>query len=108
MGMDGVHHENAVDGSRPLRTSTPPWIWAGRLASALTIMAAWILASAQVQPMRLLFLIWTCANVLWIWYGWRLRSWPLVAAQVVFLSIDLVGIVHYWILGDTQWARLFY
>lgn len=87
--------------------SKPLWVWAGRVGSALTIAAAVILAIVHNPPIRYLFLVWTCSNTLWFWYGWRLGSGSLMSAQSVFLVIDAVGVTHYWILGNALWIRIF-
>ena len=89
------------------KISAPPWIWAGRAGSAFTIGAALILALFHDPSMRGLFVAWTLSNALWLWYGLKINSGSLVSAQVVFLVIDVVGITHYWILGNSVWLKLF-
>jgi hypothetical protein len=87
--------------------AAPTWVWAGRAGSFLTIAAALVLAVDHAPPMRWLFIVWTISNALWFWYGWKIGSGSLVSAQIVFLIIDVVGITHYWILGNTIWLNLF-
>lgn len=89
------------------KISAPSWIWAGRAGSAFTIGAALILALVHDPSMRGLFVAWTLSNALWLWYGLKINSGSLVSAQVVFLVIDVVGITHYWILGNSAWLKLF-
>ncbi len=106
----GSGKENLMDCPRDGGTkslSVPSWVWAGRIGSALTIAAALILAIVHAPSMRMLFILWTCSNSLWFWYALRLNSGSLMSAQVVFLMIDAVGIVHYWIMGNTLWMRIF-
>lgn len=84
----------------------PAWVWAGRIGSFLLIVAAIVLALDHYPPMRWLFLAWTISNSLWIWYGWRMNSGSLVSSQIVFLVIDVVGMLHYWVLGQHHWLAL--
>lgn len=85
----------------------PLWIWAGRIGSFLTIFSAIILAIIHHPEMKWLFTIWTLSNFLWLWYGIKLDSGSLVASQIVFLMIDIIGVTHYWIIGNYSWHQLF-
>ena len=79
----------------PARPS--PWIrHAGTVASVLTIGCALLLAVDRAAPMRWLFLAWSIANALWVIYALDIGSPPLLASQVVFCGIDVIGMVHYW------------
>lgn len=93
--------------ARRISVAAPLWVWAGRAGSALTIAAALILAIVHNPSMRWLFVLWTLSNALWLWYGLRIGSGSLAAAQVVFLGIDALGIAHYWILGNAVWVKMF-
>jgi len=77
--------------------STSFWIrHAGTVASVLTIVCALVLAVDRLAPMRWLFLAWSIANTLWVIYALKIGSPPLLASQVVFCGIDVIGMVHYW------------
>ncbi|MGC8468038.1 MAG: hypothetical protein ACP5M3_07490 [Acidithiobacillus sp.] len=69
---------------------------AGWIASAITIACALTLAVDRTAPMRWLFLAWSVSNTLWVLYGWGIRSGSVLASQLVFCAIDLIGLVHYW------------
>jgi len=76
-----------------------PSLWirhAGTIASVLTIGCALVLAVDRLAPMRWLFLAWSIANTLWVIYAMEIRSVPLLASQIVFCGIDVIGMVHYW------------
>ncbi|WP_248885875.1 hypothetical protein [Acidithiobacillus acidisediminis] len=70
----------------------------GWVASAITILCALVLAIDHAAPMKWLFLGWSVANTLWVLYGWGIRSGSVLSSQLVFCLIDVVGMVHYWIL----------
>ncbi|MGK9452679.1 hypothetical protein ACSSZE_15680 [Acidithiobacillus caldus] len=71
---------------------------AGAIASAITILCALVLALDGVPPMRWLFVGWSVANTLWVFYALRLSSMSLLSSQIVFCLIDVAGMLHYWIL----------
>jgi hypothetical protein len=76
-----------------------PSLWirrAGTIASVLTIGCALVLAVDRLAPMRWLFLTWSIANALWVIYALKIGSPPLLASQVVFCGIDVIGVLHYW------------
>lgn len=76
------------------------WVtkFSGGIASFLTIVCAIALAVDRHAPMRWLFVAWSVANSLWVFYGWRIRSGSLLTSQLVFCLIDVAGMYHYWIL----------
>ncbi len=69
---------------------------AGWIASLITIACALTLAVDRAAPMRWLFIAWSVSNTLWVFYGWGIRSGSVLASQLVFCVIDLIGLVHYW------------
>ncbi|WP_041636211.1 hypothetical protein [Acidithiobacillus caldus] len=71
---------------------------AGAIASAITILCALVLALDGNPPMRWLFVGWSAANTLWVFYALRLPSMSLLSSQIVFCLIDVAGMLHYWIL----------
>ena len=82
-------------GGIPARLS--PWIrHAGTIASVLTILCALVLAVDRLAPMRWLFLAWSVANALWVVYALKIGSPQLLASQLVFCGVDIIGLVHYW------------
>gem|GEM_PF-4507394 len=70
----------------------------GWVASAITILCALVLAIDHAAPMKWLFLGWSVANTLWVFYALRLSSMSLLSSQIVFCLIDVAGMLHYWIL----------
>ncbi|MBU2801411.1 hypothetical protein HFV02_03905 [Acidithiobacillus caldus] len=71
---------------------------AGAVASTITILCALLLALDGNPPMRWLFVGWSVANTLWVFYALRLPSMSLLSSQIVFCLIDVAGMLHYWIL----------
>lgn len=105
LGRPTIGSEYPIPGCRPgcphARDGIPvrPSLWirhAGTVASVLTIVCALVLAVDRLAPMRWLFLAWSIANALWVIYALKIGSPPLLASQVVFCGIDIIGMVHYW------------
>ncbi|MEY2341408.1 hypothetical protein AB4090_04770 [Acidithiobacillus sp. IBUN Pt1247-S3] len=70
---------------------------AGWVASIITIACALVLSLDGNPPMRWMFVAWTISNVLWVWYGAGIKSGQVLASQAVFVLIDVIGLVHYWL-----------
>lgn len=58
-------------------------------AMAVTIAAAWLIASQRKERRRLSFLLFLAGNVLWIAWGWHDRAMALIALQL-FLAFENV------------------
>ena len=60
-------------------------------AMAVTLFAAWLVAS-QSKPRREAGFWWFIAsNVLWIVWGWHTHAWALIALQVGLFLLNLRG-----------------
>ena len=42
------------------------------------------------------WLFWTASQVLWIWYARETDSRPLLWTQILYLTIDGVGLARWW------------
>lgn len=58
-------------------------------AMAVTIAAAWMIASQKPQRRRIGFLLFLAGNVLWIAWGWHDRAIALMVLQL-FLAFENV------------------
>ncbi len=72
-------------------------IWTGRVAAICNIVAAAWMAVLPDPSMRWLFVLWSISNVLWVYHGIGKNSGSLVLSQSVFLLIDVIGLVHWWV-----------
>jgi hypothetical protein len=62
-------------------------------AMAVTLLAAWLVASTRRNRREAGFWWFIASNVLWIAWGWHARAWALVALQVGMFALNLRGAV---------------
>jgi hypothetical protein len=62
-------------------------------AMAVTLLAAWLVASRS-KPRRAAGFWWFVAsNVLWIVWAWHVRAWALIALQAGLFAMNVRGVV---------------
>ena len=77
-----------------MRPSPPPSVldllqWP---AMAVTIGAAWLVASTQKRRRLVGFALFLASNALWIAWGWSDAAWALVALQAVLVITNVRGV----------------
>lgn len=60
-------------------------------AMAMTLLAAWLVASRRKGRREAGFWCFIASNLLWIAWGWHDRAWALVALQVGLFALNLRG-----------------
>ena len=62
-------------------------------AMAVTLIAAWLVASTRKERREAGFWWFIASNVLWIAWGWQAHAWALIALQVGLFSMNVRGAV---------------
>jgi hypothetical protein len=60
-------------------------------AMAVTLFAAWLVASRSASRRAAGFWCFIASNVLWIIWGWHTRAWALVALQIGLFALNVRG-----------------
>jgi hypothetical protein len=60
-------------------------------AMAVTLIAAWLVASTRKERREAGFWWFIASNVLWIAWGWQAHAWALIALQVGLFSTNVRG-----------------
>jgi hypothetical protein len=60
-------------------------------AMAVTLFAAWLVASQQKTRRAQGFWWFVASNVLWVVWGWHAHAWALIALQVGMFAMNLRG-----------------
>ena len=60
-------------------------------AMAVTLFAAWLVASRSASRRAAGFWWFIASNVLWIIWGWHTRAWALVALQIGLFVLNVRG-----------------
>ena len=60
-------------------------------AMAVTIAAAWLIASTRPERRRVGFWLFLASNLLWIAWGWRVAAWALVLLQLALAALNIRG-----------------
>jgi hypothetical protein len=60
-------------------------------AMAVTLLAAWLVASRAASRRAAGFWWFVASNVLWIVWGWHAHAWALIALQVGLFALNLRG-----------------
>jgi hypothetical protein len=60
-------------------------------AMAVTLVAAWLVASTRKGRREAGFWWFIASNVLWIVWAWHARAWALIALQVGLFVMNLRG-----------------
>lgn len=62
-------------------------------AMAVTLLAAWLVASRDKSRREKGFWIFILSNVLWIVWAWHTHAWALIALQVGLFAMNVRGAV---------------
>lgn len=62
-------------------------------AMAVTLCAAWLVASRSKQRRAIGFWVFIASNALWIVWAWHTKSWALIALQVGLFAMNVRGAV---------------
>lgn len=68
--------------------------WLGAIqwpAMAVTLIAAWLVASTKKGRREAGFWWFIASNILWIVWGWHTHAWALIALQVGLFVMNLRG-----------------
>ena len=60
-------------------------------AMAVTLLAAWLVASQSKRKRSTGFWCFIASNVLWVIWGWHDGAWALIALQVGLLALNVRG-----------------
>ena len=60
-------------------------------AMAVTLYAAWLVASQDKRRREHGFWWFVASNVLWVVWGWQAQAWALIALQVGLFAMNLRG-----------------
>ena len=62
-------------------------------AMAVTLIAAWLVASTRKSRREAGFWWFIASNILWIVWGWHAHAWALIALQVGLFAMNVRGAV---------------
>ena len=60
-------------------------------AMAVTLLAAWLVASRDKRRREIGFWIFIASNVLWIVWAWHTKAWALIALQAGLFAMNVRG-----------------
>lgn len=60
-------------------------------AMAVTLLAAWLVASRSASRRATGFWWFIASNVLWVIWAWQARAWALIALQVGLFALNVRG-----------------
>ncbi len=60
-------------------------------AMAVTVLAAWLVASKQERRRNIGFWLFLLSNVLWVAWGLHARAYALIALQVCLAALNIRG-----------------
>jgi hypothetical protein len=60
-------------------------------AMAVTVLAAWLVASDREGRRLVGFWAFLLSNVLWVAWGWHTRAWALIVLQVCLAAMNIRG-----------------
>jgi hypothetical protein len=60
-------------------------------AMAVTLFAAWLVASRRMERRAQGFWWFIASNVLWIFWAWYAHAWALIALQVGLFALNVRG-----------------
>ena len=61
-------------------------------AMAVTVLAAWLVASNSKRKRQIGFWAFIVSNVLWIVWGWHTDAYALIALQVCLAALNIRGV----------------
>ena len=62
-------------------------------AMAVTLVAAWLVASRQPSRRAHGFWWFVASNILWVIWGWNAHAWALIALQVGLFALNVRGAI---------------
>ena len=60
---------------------------------AVTLLAAWLVASTHKRRREIGFWVFLASNALWIAWGWHSGAWALVALQLGLAAMNIRGVM---------------
>jgi hypothetical protein len=70
------------------------WLaWMEWPAMAVSLLAAWMIASKNPQQRVRAFILLIVGNLLWIGWGWGDTAWALIALNVGLMALNVRGIL---------------
>ena len=60
-------------------------------AMAVTVTAAWLVASSHERRRNVGFWVFLLSNLLWVVWGWSTQAWALVVLQVALAAMNIRG-----------------
>ena len=60
-------------------------------AMAVTVLAAWLVASTQEHRREIGFCVFLASNALWIAWGWHAGAWALIVLQLSLAGLNIRG-----------------
>ncbi len=70
-------------------------------AMAVTIAAAWCVASTRRSNRRVGFWLFLASNVLWVAWGWHAGAWALIVLQVALAALNIRGAYKQTAAGES-------
>ena len=61
-------------------------------AMAVTVLAAWLVASNSKRRRQVGFWAFIVSNVLWVAWGWHTDAYALIALQVCLAALNIRGV----------------
>jgi hypothetical protein len=61
-------------------------------AMAVTVLAAWLVASTHKRRRQIGFWTFIASNVLWAVWGWHTSAYALIALQVCLAALNIRGV----------------
>jgi hypothetical protein len=61
-------------------------------AMAVTVLAAWLVASQSKRKREIGFWVFLASNLLWVAWGWHAGAYALVALQICLAFLNIRGI----------------
>lgn len=61
-------------------------------AMAVTVVAAWLVASQSEKRRTVGFWLFLASNVLWVVWGWHDKAYALIALQVCLAALNIRGV----------------
>lgn len=68
------------------------WIdWLQWPAMAVTVLAAWLVASEHTSRREIGFWVFLASNLLWVLWGWHSRAYALIGLQICLAALNIRG-----------------
>jgi hypothetical protein len=62
-------------------------------AMAVTLVAAWLVASRSKRRREAGFWVFIASNILWVVWAWHTRAWALIALQIGLFLMNVRGAI---------------